>query len=82
MIELYVSITCPFCQKVERAARELGLTEGREYRLIDAQPNTPGRDVVLKTGGKAMVPFMIDGHTSMYESDDIITYLKNRFETR
>ncbi len=80
MIELYISATCPFCQKVERAARELGLIEGKDYKLIDARPNTPGRDVVLKTGGRAMVPFMIDGGTSMYESDDIITYLKNRFD--
>ncbi|BHH84793.1 glutathione S-transferase N-terminal domain-containing protein [Desulforhopalus sp. 52FAK] len=77
MIQLYVRKGCPFCKKVETAATDLGLVPGADYELIDAAPNTPGRDVVLKVGGKAMVPFLIDGETSMYESDDIVTYLKN-----
>lgn len=78
MIQLYVRKGCPFCKKVETAAADLGLVPGTDYELIDAAPNTPGRDVVLKVGGKAMVPFLIDGKTSMYESDDIVTYLKNK----
>ena len=35
-----------------------------------------GREVVLSVGGKGMVPFLIDGDISMYESDDIVAYLK------
>ena len=77
MIQLYVRKGCPFCKKVEAAVADLGFVPGTDYELIDAAPNTPGRDVVLKVGGKAMVPFLIDGKTSMYESDDIVTYLKN-----
>lgn len=69
---------CPFCKKVEKAAREMGLTEDKDFQLIDASPFTPGRDVVMKLGGKAMVPFMVDGEVSMYESDDIIAYLQAR----
>lgn len=67
---------CPFCRKVAKAADSFGLKEGRDFIVIDAAPGTPGREVVLSRGGKAMVPFLIDGDTSMYESDDIITYLK------
>lgn len=67
---------CPFCQKVAKAADGLGLKEGKDFIVIDAAPGTPGREVVLSRGGRAMVPFLIDGDTSMYESDDIITYLK------
>lgn len=77
MIQLYVRNGCPYCKKVETAAADLGLVAGTDYELIDAAPDTPGRDVVLKVGGKAMVPFLIDGETSMYESDDIVKYLKN-----
>ena len=77
MIQLYVKTGCPFCKKVEKAAVDLGFVLGTDYELIDAAPNTPGRDVVLKVGGKAMVPFLMDGSISMYESDDIVAYLKN-----
>ena len=69
---------CPFCDKVENAAVDMGLKKGKDYQIVNAAPMTPGRDVVLKTGGKAMVPFLIDGDTSMYESDDIIAYLKTQ----
>lgn len=36
--------------------------------------------MLLKLGGKAQVPFLddIENGTSMYESDDIIEYVKNR----
>ena len=76
MIEFYMRNGCPFCQKVTKAAHSFGLKEGKDFIVIDAAPGTPGREVVLSRGGKAMVPFLIDGDTSMYESDDIITYLR------
>ena len=68
---------CPFCRKVVQAARQFGLKEGKDFKLIDAAQGTPGRDVVLSKGGRAMVPFMIDGNISMYESGDIIAYLRS-----
>ena len=77
-MQLYMSGPCPFCQKVLRAAQEIGLEEGKDFTVIDASPGTPGREVVLNTGGKAMVPFLVDGDTSMYESDDIIAYMKRK----
>ncbi|MDJ0623448.1 MAG: glutathione S-transferase N-terminal domain-containing protein [Desulfocapsaceae bacterium] len=78
MIQLYLWANCPFCQKVVRAASDMGLKEGVDYAEIDGAPGTPGREVVEKTGGKAMVPFLIDGDVHMYESDDIIDYLRNK----
>ena len=76
MIQLYLSATCPFCKKVLVAAEQFGLEEGKDFTTIDAAQGTPGRDVVLNVGGKGMVPFLIDGNTSMYESDDIVAYLE------
>lgn len=78
MIELYIWQQCPFCQKVLRAADAIGLQEGRDYTVINGAPGSPGRNMVAKTGGKGMVPFLIDGDISMYESDDIISYLQNK----
>ncbi len=77
MIKLYMRDSCPFCKKVLTAAEKTGLKEGKGFTVIDASPGTPGREVVLQVGGKAMVPFLIDGDVSMYESDDIIAYLNN-----
>lgn len=76
MIQLYLSAGCPFCQKVLRAAQEMGLEEGKDFAAVNAASGTPGADVVKKVGGDYMVPFLIDGDHSMYESDDIIVYLK------
>ena len=81
MIELYVSARCPFCQKVLAAAGKMGLKEGKDFSTIDAAPGTPGSEVVVRVGGEYMVPFMIDGDRSMYESDDIIAYLKKNAGT-
>ncbi|MBE0582414.1 MAG: glutathione S-transferase N-terminal domain-containing protein [Desulfofustis sp.] len=79
-MELYVRDGCPYCRKVLDAAQQLGLQEGTDYRLIDSAPGTPGRQTVLAVGGTAMVPFLIDGDRSMYESDDIVVYLRERFK--
>jgi glutathione S-transferase len=78
MMQLYLWQSCPFCQKVVRALEELGLEEGAEYTVVEAGPGTEGREVVEKTGGKAMVPFLVDGDVAMYESDDIIAYLRDK----
>lgn len=81
MIQLYMRDGCPYCQKVLLAAQELGLKENEDFSIIDAAPGTPGRDVVLSVGGKAMVPFLVDGDKTMYESGDIIDYLQKRFSS-
>ncbi|MCG6929437.1 MAG: glutathione S-transferase N-terminal domain-containing protein [Desulfofustis sp.] len=79
MVELYIASTCPFCMKVIRAAEQMGLQEGKDYVIVDAAPGKPGRRKVVDTGGDSMVPFLIDGEVSMYESDDIIDYLRTKF---
>ncbi len=76
MIQLYLSANCPFCQKVLRATREMGLEEGKDFTTVNAASGTPGAETVKKVGGDYMVPFLIDGDHSMYESEDIIAYLK------
>ena len=59
--------------------KELDLEKGKDFELIEAGEGTPGREVVLKEGGLPQVPFMIDGETKMYESGDIVEYLKKKF---
>lgn len=79
MIEIFYRAGCPYCDKVLKAADRMGLISGQHYQAVDAGIGTPGRDTVIKLGGKAMVPFLKDGAHTMYESDDIIEYLRNKF---
>ena len=63
------------------AVAELDFVEGKDFEIISAGPGTPGRLIVEGRGGKAMVPFLIDGEISMYESDEIIDYLSQKSRT-
>jgi len=78
LIQLYLWDSCPFCRKVSAAVAELDLVEGTDFEIIPAGPGTPGRLIVEERGGKAMVPFLVDGELSMYESDEIIDYLRQK----
>ena len=75
-IILYQYEACPFCVKVRRAMKRLGIrTEIRE-----ALPGTPEGQELVQGGGQMQVPCLrireSDGSTRwMYESDDIISYL-------
>ncbi len=77
MIELYQKENCPFCKKVREALNELEL----DFVCRISREGTYQREVMMKLGGKAMVPFLVDQSNSimMYESDDIIEYLKDNY---
>lgn len=75
MFDLYISETCPYCKKVIDYFEEHGIA----YNLKSvSEPQNLNK--LLKLGGKAQVPFLNDSdkEISMYESDDIIEYAKNR----
>lgn len=78
MIKLYVRFDCPYCQKVIDKIEELTLEKDKDYELIEAGNGTPGREIVLKIGGKGQVPFMMDNKVHMYEGDDIINYIEKK----
>lgn len=75
MFDLYVSETCPYCKKVMDYFDEQGIMYNK--RSVSEPENL---NMLLKLGGKAQVPFLddIENVISMYESDDIIEYVKNR----
>ena len=73
MLELFTLETCPYCQKVMNFLDK----EHMKYNKIDIT-NKESEDSLIKIGGKRQVPFLIDSERNiqMYESDDIIEYLK------
>ena len=78
-LSLYQFHACPFCVKTRRAIRRLNLS----IPLRDIRKNPEYRQQILEGGGRTMVPCLrIDdnGETRwMYESNDIIQYLEERF---
>lgn len=75
MLDLYISETCPYCQKVMEFFEKNNINFSKKDV---AEPENLSS--LLKLGGKAQIPFLDDPQNgvSMYESDDIIEYAKNR----
>ena len=73
MLELFVLETCPYCKKVTDFLEK----ESIKYQKIDIS-NKESEESLIQIGGKRQVPFLVDTERNiqMYESNDIIEYLK------
>jgi glutathione S-transferase len=82
MFELYHAESCPYCVKV----REFLENEGVAYisKPVSLIKTSPLKEEMKQLGGKAQVPFLNDpGHKAMlYESDDIIDYVRRHYVRR
>lgn len=79
-LALYHFTVCPYCSKVRRALRRLSLN----IELRNAATNAQHRAELLQGGGKLQVPCLrVTGADEqsewLYESDEIIAYLRARF---
>ncbi len=79
-LELYQFEQCPFCSKVRAKMTELGLS----FTAHNPRQNEEKMDELLELGGEDQVPFLVvreDGEVveTLYESDDIISYLEENF---
>lgn len=74
MFDLYVSEYCPFCKKVIAFLRENDI----DFNEMDVSDRENFAKLV-SLGGKDQVPFLndTDNDVLLYESDDIIAYIKN-----
>ena len=72
---LYQFDSCPYCQKVKRYMQKAGITLPMKNTLL------PGvAEELIAIGGKDQVPCLVIDGAAMYESDDIIQYLKENFQ--
>ena len=72
---LYELPGCLFCAKVDRFLKENDLEV--ERRMITEGTN---REDLIAIGGKKQCPCLIIDGKALYESDDIIDYLRTRVE--
>lgn len=68
---------CPYCLKVRQFLSDRRVS----YVSLVSPTDSPSREILMKLGGKAQVPFLIDFDlgTTMYESDEIIQYVKGHY---
>ncbi len=73
MINIFILPTCHYCNKVLTYMNEHGIA----YKAIDIS-KPENEEALIKIGGKRQVPFIMDKEhgVEMYESNDIIEYLK------
>ena len=68
---MYVKPGCPYCMKVDRYLDEAGIEI--EHRSVLEGANA---DDLRAIGGKVQSPCLIIDGKALYESDDIIAYLR------
>ena len=76
-LELYYYPECPYCQKVLWALDELGAASVIELKNIHA--DSKACQTLIEVGGKRQVPCLFIDGAPLYESDDIVEWLRRRF---
>ncbi len=74
MLNLYILETCPYSRKVMDFLENNNI----KYNKIDVA-DKKNLEKLLELGGMQQVPFLEDteNNITMYESEDIIAYIKN-----
>ncbi|MDO5044575.1 MAG: glutathione S-transferase N-terminal domain-containing protein [Coriobacteriia bacterium] len=70
-LKLYYKPTCPFSQKVLRYLEDSGV----QLELRNTLEGNNQQELI-EAGGKKQVPCLLINGEALYESDDIIKYLK------
>ena len=72
-LSLYYMPSCPYCGKVLNYMK----TAGIEIPLKNTSADSSVRQELISIGGKSQVPCLIIDGKALYESDDIIEWLRN-----
>ena len=77
MLILYYKPTCPFCQRVLQMAENLKI----DLDLKDVSEDETALAELIEKGGDKREPYLVDTEkgVSMYESNDIIDYLRENY---
>lgn len=72
--KLYVGTVCRYCKKVEDFMQENNI----EIPLVNINEDRDAMIKLIDEGGKRQVPCLYHDGEYLYESDDIIAYLKEK----
>lgn len=71
-LELFMKPTCPYCIKVMSFMEENGIT----VPLRNIEADEDAAKTLVTVGGKRQVPCLFIDGQPLYESDDIIAWLR------
>lgn len=75
---LYHFVGCPYCQRVRDYMQQHGIT----IPLRDIRQTPAYRNELIRIGGKGQVPCLVINGKALYESMDIIEWLKQNFKKK
>jgi glutaredoxin 3 len=75
-VTLYYRSTCPYCLKVLNFLEENDMS----IELRDISESSEIRQKLIDVGGKQQVPCLFVDGKALYESDDIINWLKENYQ--
>ena len=71
-LDLYMRPTCPFCHRVMDVVEELDAP----VAVHDISADAAARETLVRVGGKQQVPCLFIDGEPLYESADIIAWLR------
>ena len=77
MLKLIIAMPCPFCILVTDFIEENKLSD---IEVIDTFWNASTHHELQQKYGKTQVPLLLIDETPLYESRDIIEYLRRKYE--
>ena len=75
MHKLYIAVPCPFCNEVTDFIIE---NDYKNIEIINTKWDIDIHEYLRKTYGKSQVPLLLIDNAPLYESKDIIEYLKKK----
>jgi len=75
-LTLYHFEGCPYCGRVKDFMKKNSVT----LPMKDTGKDLAARDELIRIGGKSQVPCLVIDGKALYESLDIIYWLKNNFK--
>ena len=71
--KLFVGTICPYCKKVENFMKE----ENISIDIVNIEEDREAMKKLIEEGGKRQVPCLYHDGKYLYESDDIIDFLRD-----
>lgn len=71
-LKLYYLETCPYCKKVMRFLDKYNI----QMEMAEVNQNPKAQQELMEIGGKDQVPMLLIDGRPLYESSDIIAWLK------
>ena len=71
--KLFVGTICPYCSKVENFVEE----ENINIDIVNIEEDREAMIKLIEEGGKRQVPCLYHDGEYLYESDDIIDFLRD-----